>query len=112
MNYEKSLLVNWKQFIKKEELKNEKFYVTRKILILILTKENLMFFKKKNKLMKAKEKAEAAVDKTNEKIEKLGIQTNNLFNTLNNLQYCFDAIRNIPKEKKLQYEELKKIRLN
>lgn len=68
--------------------------------------------KKKSKLEIAQEEAQAAVNKTNEKIEALGNETATLYSELSNIQMAFDAIRNVPSEKKLQYEELKQIRLN
>ena len=68
--------------------------------------------KKKSKLKLAQEEAQAAVNKTNEKIEELGGLTATLYSELTNIQEAFDAIRNVPSEKKLQYEELKQIRLN
>lgn len=68
--------------------------------------------KKKSKLKVAQEEAQAAVNKTNEKIEELGCITATLYSELSNIQEAFDAIRNVPSEKKLQYEELKQIRLH
>ena len=63
--------------------------------------------KKKSKLKVAQEEAQAAVNKTNEKIEELGGITATLYSELSNIQEAFDEIRNVPSEKKLQYEELK-----
>ena len=68
--------------------------------------------KKKSKLQLAQEEAQNAVNKTNSKIEELGTLTSTLYTELTNIQEAFDAIRNVPNEKKLQYEELKQIRLN
>ena len=68
--------------------------------------------KKKSKLKVAQEEAQAAVNKTNEKIEELGGITATLYSELSNIQEAFDEIRNVPSEKKLQYEELKQIRLH
>lgn len=68
--------------------------------------------KKKTKLQLAQKEAQTAIDKTNEKITELGEQTNSLYSALNNIQELFDAIRNVPSEKKLEYERLKEIRLN
>ncbi|MCQ4637372.1 hypothetical protein NE619_11615 [Anaerovorax odorimutans] len=68
--------------------------------------------KKKTKLQIAQDEAQAAINKTNEKIEALGDHTSSLYSELNDIQELFDKIRNVPNEKKLQYEELKKIRLN
>lgn len=68
--------------------------------------------KKQSKLQIAQEKAELTIKRTNAKIEELGSQTVNLYDVLNNIQEQFDKIRNVPSEKKLQYDELKKVRLN
>ena len=68
--------------------------------------------KKKSKLKEAQGEAQAAVNRTNEKIKELGELTANLYSELRNIQEAFDKIRNVPSEKKIQYEELKKIRLN
>ena len=68
--------------------------------------------KKKSKLKIAQENAESAIGSTNEKINELGIHTGNLYDSLTAIQDLFDEIRNIPTEKKLQYEELKNVRLN
>lgn len=68
--------------------------------------------KKLTKLQIAQQKAEAAVQKTNKKIEELGRHTSNLYTSLNHIQALFDRIRNVPKEDKFKYEELKSIRLN
>lgn len=68
--------------------------------------------KKKSKLQLAQDEAQAAINKTNKKIEELGRHSNDLCNELNDIQSLFDEIRNIPNEKKLECEKLKKIRLN
>lgn len=68
--------------------------------------------KKKSKLQLAQEKAESFIGKTNDKINELGIHTSSLYDSLTAIQDLFDAIRNVPTEKKLQYEELKSVRLN
>lgn len=68
--------------------------------------------KKESKLKLAQEQAETAVNKTNEKISELGENTSRIYEELNTLQQLFDAIRNVPNEKRLEYERLKKIRLN
>ena len=60
----------------------------------------------------AQDEAQAAINKTNKKIEELGKHSNALCNELNDIQALFDEIRNIPNEKKLECEKLKKIRLN
>lgn len=79
---------------------------------MIIFAEELKMAKKKSKLKVAQEEAQAAVNKTNEKIEELGGITATLYSELSNIQEAFDAIRNVPSEKKLQYEELKQIRLH
>ena len=68
--------------------------------------------KKKTKLQLAQDKAQAAINKTNKTIEALGENTSSLYETLTTIQELFDKIRNVPSDKKLQYEELKQIRLN
>lgn len=67
---------------------------------------------KKSKLKIAQEQAEKAINETNKKIEELGEHTSRIYEKLNSLQQLFDAIRNVPDEKRLEYERLKKIRLN
>lgn len=67
--------------------------------------------KKKSKLQLAQEKAQISINKTNERIDVLGTHTSTLYTELNDIQELFDRIRNIPNEKKLQYKELKQIRL-
>lgn len=57
-------------------------------------------------------RVELSVKKINEKIEELGTHTNLLYEELNTLQNIFDAIRNIPSEKRLVYEKQREIRLN
>ena len=68
--------------------------------------------KKKSKLQLAKDQAQASINETNKKIEELGNYSSNLCVELNNIQEMFDAIRNMPSEKKLVIDNLKKIRLN
>ena len=48
----------------------------------------------------------------NTQINTLGGYTKGLHEALTEIQYTFDKIRNVPSEQKIQYEELKKIRLN
>ena len=67
---------------------------------------------KKSTLELAQENAQAAIDRTNKMIEELGNYANTLCSTLNDIQECFDRIRNVPTEKKLKCDELKGIRLN
>lgn len=71
-----------------------------------------MFKKKKSKLQLAQDEAQAAINKTNEKIHELGENTGKLYSELTKIQENFDVIRNIPSDKKLEYEELKKVRLD
>ena len=68
--------------------------------------------KKKSQLQLAQDEAEAAIQKTNDKITELGDHTSQLYDQLSAIQDLFDRIRNIPTEEKLKYEELKKVRLN
>lgn len=68
--------------------------------------------KKKSKLQQAQDKAQAAINLTNKMIEELGGHTSGLYESLTSIQELFDKIRNVPSDKKLQYEELKQIRLN
>lgn len=67
--------------------------------------------KKKSKLQIAQEKAQAAINETNKKIENLGQHSNELSIRLNEIQEQFDKIRNVPTEKKIECERLKQIRL-
>ena len=67
---------------------------------------------KKSKLQVAQDKTQAAINETNNTIGDLGEHTSSLYKSLTIIQKQFDKIRNIPSEQKLQYEELKKIRLN
>ena len=68
--------------------------------------------KKKSSLAESRKKAEAALDRTNAKIEELGSRSAKLHDKLETLQDQFDRIRNIPEEKRLEYERIKKIRLH
>lgn len=68
--------------------------------------------KKKSKLQLAQDKTQAAINETNKKIAELGEYSNDLCIELNNIQKLFDDIRNMPNEKKLECEKLKKIRLD
>ena len=67
--------------------------------------------KKKSKLHLAQDKAQAAINETNKKIENLGQHSNELSIILNEIQEEFDKIRNVPTEKKIECEQLKQIRL-
>ena len=68
--------------------------------------------KKKSKLQIAQDKAQAAINETNNAIGELGEHTGSLYNSLTSIQAQFDKIRNVPSEQKLQYEKLKHISLN
>lgn len=68
--------------------------------------------KKQSKLEQVQQDVEKAVKRTNKKIKQMGKHTGNLFTSLNNIQTCFNCIRNVPEEEKLKYEKLKKVRLN
>lgn len=68
--------------------------------------------KKKTKLQLAQDETQAAINETNKKIAELGEYLNDLCIELNNIQKLFDEIRNMSNEKKLEYEKLKKIRLD
>lgn len=68
--------------------------------------------KKKSKLQLAQNKTQAVINETNKKIAELGEYSNDLCIELNNIQKLFDDIRNMPNEKKLECEKLKKIRLD
>ena len=67
---------------------------------------------KKSKLQVAQDKAQVAIKETNNAIGELGEYTRSLYKSLTSIQEQFDKIRNVPSEQKLQYEELKQIRLN
>lgn len=68
--------------------------------------------KRKSRLILAQELAESAIKKTNEKIGELGTRTSQLYDELNTIQKLFDDIRNVPSERRLEYEKLNRIRLN
>ena len=68
--------------------------------------------KKKSKLAIAREQAEAALNKTNVKIDELGEKTSALHDQLCAIQEHFDKIRNAPSEEMVRYENLKEIRLS
>lgn len=55
----------------------------------------MCMLKKKTKLQLAQEQAEAAIKRTNEKIDELGLNTGSLYGKLNAIQAQFDAIRNV-----------------
>lgn len=68
--------------------------------------------KKLSKLQMAQKEAEAAAEKTNQKINELGEHTSTLYTSLTTIQSLFDHIRNVPEENLLKYEKLKTIRVN
>lgn len=68
--------------------------------------------KKKTKLEIAGEKTQVAIDHTNLKIKELGENTVVLYDNLTDIQKRFDLIRNVPSDKKIEYEKLKEIRLS
>lgn len=68
--------------------------------------------KKKSKLQLAQEQAESTIKMTNAKIEDLGKYTSTLYTALNDIQKLFDKIRNVPSEKRLEYNQLKNVRIN
>ena len=68
--------------------------------------------KNKTKLQIAKDNTQNAIHEVNTQINTLGGYTKGLHEALTEIQYTFDKIRNVPSEQIIQYEELKKIRLN
>ena len=68
--------------------------------------------KEKSKLEKAADDISWQVKMTNRKINELGSYTYNLNNVLSIIQQQFDKIRNVPSEKKHEYERTKEIRLH
>ena len=64
-----------------------------------------------NKLKLVQEQIKKKINETNNKIEILGEHTKKIYNLLNEIQLKFDAIRHMPSENKLQYEQLKQIRI-
>lgn len=68
--------------------------------------------KKKSPLKIAQEKAETAIKKTNDRIDFLGEKTDDLYKALTKIQDAFDNIRNVPSDKKIEYEKIKEVRLN
>ena len=67
---------------------------------------------KESKLKIAQKEAEYALNKTNEKILKLGAYANKLYVRLNMLQKLFDQIRNVPDDRMIHYKKIKKIQSN
>lgn len=67
--------------------------------------------KKLSKLQLAQRDTEYAVKRTNFEIDKLGNYTGDLYESLVNIQLLFDRIRNMSEENMLEYEKLKRIRV-
>ncbi len=67
---------------------------------------------RKSSIQQAQDKTQAAINTTNNVIEELGKHTSSLYEALTDIQVLFDKIRNVPSDKKLQYEDLKQIRLS
>lgn len=68
--------------------------------------------KKESSLEESKKRAEAALNRTNTKIEELGARSSMLSEALGALQDSFDKIRNVPEKERLEFERVKKIRLD
>ena len=64
---------------------------------------------KKNELELAKKEAESTITQTNKKIEELGNNVESLYKELSTIQDRFDKIRNVPSDKKTEYEKTKKV---
>ena len=67
---------------------------------------------KNSKLKFAQEQSESAIKKVNDKIDELGIYTRRIYEELNAIQESFDKVRNVPSEKRFEYETLKETRMN
>lgn len=65
--------------------------------------------KKKTKLQIAADAVELLVKQTNTKINELGTYTYTLYKTLTLIQTQFDKIRNMPDDKKLEYQTIKEV---
>ena len=68
--------------------------------------------KKEASLEISKKRAEAALNEANAKIEELGTHSSCLHDALAAVQNRFATIRNIPEEQRLEYENIKQIRLS
>lgn len=68
--------------------------------------------KNKSEVELAKDRIQATINETNIKIEELGENTKILSDLLFDIQELFDKIRKVPHEKRNQFENQKKIRLN
>lgn len=65
-----------------------------------------------SRLQLAQEQSESAIKKVNDKIGELGIYINRIYEELNAIQESFDDVRNVPSEKRFEYETLKETRMN
>ena len=72
----------------------------------------MKFKRKPSKLKLAQQATEEAINKTNERIDELGKHTNDLYGELCAIQEAFDNIRNVPSDKKIEYDKFKEIRSN
>lgn len=68
--------------------------------------------KSPSKLQQARDLAKLAIDKANQRIIVLGEYDEDMSNTLADIQYLFDKIRNVPTGTKKQYDKIKQARLN
>ena len=67
---------------------------------------------RKSKLELAQVEFNEAMKRCNERINELGTHTDIIYEALNRIQALFDRIRNVPSDKKLEYEKLVEIRCN
>ncbi|SEW34427.1 hypothetical protein SAMN05216413_2271 [Ruminococcaceae bacterium KH2T8] len=67
---------------------------------------------KKSKLNQAQEELQSTIQSTNTVIEELGKHNSDLYRELVAIQNSFDKIRNVPEDKKLEYENAKTITSN
>ena len=59
---------------------------------------------RKSKLELAQVEFNEAMKRCNERINELGTHTDIIYEALNRIQALFDRIRNVPSDKKLEYE--------
>lgn len=64
-----------------------------------------------SRLKIATDEAEAAAAETNRCIERLGIYAGEISESLKRIQELFDQIRNVPRDKRVRYEVIKKTRV-
>lgn len=67
-------------------------------------------FQAKRDLESAQQELEISLKKTIQKIDALGVLSEELYESINSLQNVFDEIRGIPDDKRLQYQTLEKMR--